>query len=79
MTKLLFDPIVVKDSQSDGGLANSASTNEGDWNEVLGKIDYLLDKDVGDHGAGHDVVACVVLPGRGGGGSLGALDAAVRY
>jgi len=44
MTKPLFDSIVVENIQSDGGLANSTSTNEGDWNEVLGKIDYLLDQ-----------------------------------
>ena len=44
MTKPLFDPIVVKNSQSDGSLANSTSTNEGDRNEVLGKIDYPLDQ-----------------------------------
>ena len=44
VTKPLFDPIVVKNSQSDRSLANSTSTNEGNRNEVLGKIDYLLDQ-----------------------------------
>ena len=44
MTKPLLDPIVLKNGQGDGGLANSASTNEGDWSKVLSKIDYLLDQ-----------------------------------
>jgi len=44
MTKLLLDPIVVKNSQSDGGLPDSASTDKGDWSKVLGEIDYLLDQ-----------------------------------
>jgi hypothetical protein len=44
MTKSLLDPVVVENGQGDGGLANSTSTNEGDWNEVLSEIDYLLDQ-----------------------------------
>ena len=39
----LLDPIVVEDGQSDGGLANAAGANEGNWAEVLSEIDYLLD------------------------------------
>jgi hypothetical protein len=39
-----LDPIVVKNSQGDGGLANPASADESDRNEVLSKIDYLLDQ-----------------------------------
>ena len=38
----LLDAIVVEDRQSNGGLANTAGANEGDWVEVLGEIDYLL-------------------------------------
>ena len=32
----LFDAIVMEDSQSDGGLADSANTNESERGEVLG-------------------------------------------
>ena len=40
-----LDPIVVKNGQGDGCLADSTSTNEGDWDhEILGKIDNLLDQ-----------------------------------
>ena len=44
VAKPLLDPVVVENSQSDGGLADSARANEGDWNEVLSEINYLLDK-----------------------------------
>ena len=44
IAKPLFNPIMVEDGQGDGCLADSAGTNESDWNEVLGKIDYLLDQ-----------------------------------
>jgi hypothetical protein len=44
IAKLLLDPIVVENSQGDGGLADSASTDESDWGEVLSEIDYLLDQ-----------------------------------
>ena len=38
----LLDAIVVEDRQSNGGLADTAGANEGDWVEVLNEIDYLL-------------------------------------
>jgi len=44
ITKPLLDLIVMEDSQGDGGLANSASTDESNWSEVPGEIDYLLDQ-----------------------------------
>jgi len=44
MTKSLLDPVVVEDGYGDRGLADPASTDESDWSEVLGKIDYLLDQ-----------------------------------
>ena len=43
IAKPLLDPIVVKESQGNGGLADPASADESDWNEVLGEIDYLPD------------------------------------
>jgi len=39
----LFDMIVVEDCQSDGGLPDSASTNESDRCEVFSKTNDLLD------------------------------------
>ena len=39
----LLDAIVVEDRQNDGGLADTAGANEGNWVEVLGETDYLLD------------------------------------
>jgi hypothetical protein len=42
VAKPLLDPVVVENRQGDGSLANSTSANEGDWNNVLSKIDYLL-------------------------------------
>ena len=44
MAKPLLDPVVVENGQGDGGLADSASTDEGDWIKVLNKMDYLLDQ-----------------------------------
>ena len=44
VAKPLLDPIVVEDGQGDGCLANSASTDEGDWSEVLSEIDYLFNQ-----------------------------------
>ena len=44
VAKALLDPIMVEDGQGDGGLADSASTDEGDWIKVLNKMDYLLDQ-----------------------------------
>jgi len=44
IAKSAFDAIVVEDGQSGGCLVSSASTNEGNWNEVLSEIDYLLDQ-----------------------------------
>jgi hypothetical protein len=43
IAKPLLDPIVVENGQGDGGLANSASTNESDRNKRLSEIDYLFD------------------------------------
>ena len=42
MAKSLLDPIVVKNSQGNGGFANPSSTNESDWSKILSEIDYLL-------------------------------------
>jgi len=44
VTKPLLDPVVVENGQGDRSLADSASTDEGDWGEVLSEIDYLLDQ-----------------------------------
>jgi len=44
IAKPLLDLIVMENNQSDGGLAGSASTDESNWDEVLGEIDYLLDQ-----------------------------------
>ena len=44
VAKPLLDPIMVKNGQGDRRLADSASTDESDWNKVLSKIDYLLDQ-----------------------------------
>ena len=44
IAKPLLDPIMVENGQGDRCLANSASTDEGDWNKVLSKIDYLFDQ-----------------------------------
>ena len=46
MAEPLLDPIVVEDSQSDGGLADSTWTYESNWSEALGQVDYLLDQPV---------------------------------
>jgi len=35
---------VVENGQGDGRLADSTGTDEGDWNKVLGEINYLLDQ-----------------------------------
>jgi len=42
--KPFLDAIVVKDSQSDGRLADSAGTNESDGCEVCCQINDLLDQ-----------------------------------
>jgi len=44
VTEPLFDPVVMENGQGNRGLADSASTDEGDWGEVLSEIDYLLDQ-----------------------------------
>ena len=44
IAKPLLDTIVVKKGQGNGGLPDPASTDESDWNKVLGEIDYLLDQ-----------------------------------
>jgi len=44
MAKPLLDPIVVKNGQGDGGLADTTSTNQGDRDKLLGEIDYPLDQ-----------------------------------
>lgn len=43
-TKPVLDPIVAKNSQGNGCLANPASTDEDNWNKVLGEIDCLLNQ-----------------------------------
>jgi len=44
VTEPLLDVIMVKDGQSNRGLANPAGTDEGDWSEVVGKTDDLVDQ-----------------------------------
>jgi hypothetical protein len=44
IAKLSLYPIVVKNSQGDGGLANPSGTSESDWNRVLSEIYYILDQ-----------------------------------
>ena len=68
MTKPLLDPVVVENGQCDGGLADSASTNQGDWGEVLCEIDYLLDQ----------LSRPKNVLGGGGGDSPGMLGSGVR-
>ena len=43
VTESSFDPIVVKDGQSDRRLSNPAGTNEGSGCEVFGQTNDLLD------------------------------------
>ena len=53
VAKPLLDPIVVENGQGNGGLADSACTNESNWGEALGEIDHLLDQYVASkHGPG---------------------------
>ena len=40
----LLDAIVMKNSQSDRRLADSASTDEGDWSQVFGETDDPFDQ-----------------------------------
>ena len=42
--KSLFDPIIVKDGQDDGGFANSSRADQGDRREVFCKTDHLVDQ-----------------------------------
>jgi hypothetical protein len=44
VTEPLFDPIVVENGQGDGGLANSAGTDESDRSEVFCESNDLLDQ-----------------------------------
>ena len=44
VAKPLLDSIVVEDRQGDRGLADSASTDQSDWSQLLGQIDNLLDQ-----------------------------------
>ena len=44
LTKPLLDAVVMKNSQSDGCLADSADTNESNWGEIFCKTNNLLDK-----------------------------------
>ena len=44
IAKLPLDPIVMKNSQGDGGLANSTGADESDRNKPLNEIDYLPDQ-----------------------------------
>jgi len=43
LAKPLFDAMVMKNSQSNGCLADSASTDESDWSQVFGETDDPLD------------------------------------
>ena len=44
MAKPLLDSVMMENGQGDRGLADPASTGQGDWNKVLGEIDYLPDQ-----------------------------------
>jgi len=44
LAKPLFDAMVMKNSQSDGCLADPASTDESDWSQVFGKTGDPLDQ-----------------------------------
>ena len=44
MAKPPLDPVVVENGQGDGGLPDSTSTNQGNWNKILGEIDCLLNQ-----------------------------------
>ena len=44
MAKPFLDAIVMEDSQSEGGLSNSAGTDESDGREVFCEADDLLDQ-----------------------------------
>ena len=46
VAKPLLDAIVVEDGQSDGSLADSTGTNEGDWSKLFCKADNFLDQRV---------------------------------
>ena len=39
-----LDTIMVENGKCNRGFADSAGTNESDWNQVLCEIDYLLDE-----------------------------------
>ena len=45
-TKSLLDVTVVKDSQSNGCLPNSSSTNKSDWCKAVDKMNDLLNQPV---------------------------------
>ena len=44
VTKPLFDAIIVEGGQSDGRLANSASTDQSDWGDVFCETNDLFDQ-----------------------------------
>ena len=44
LAKSLFDAVVMKNGQSDGCFADSASTEESDWSQVFGETDDFLDQ-----------------------------------
>jgi len=44
VTKPLLDAVVVQDGQSDGRLADPASTDESNWGEIFRETDDLLDQ-----------------------------------
>ena len=43
VTETLLDAVFMENGQSDGGLADSSSTNESEWSEVFCKADDPLD------------------------------------
>jgi hypothetical protein len=44
LAKPLLDAMVMKNGQSDGCLAHSASSDESDWSQVFGETDDPLDQ-----------------------------------
>jgi len=67
VTKPLLDPVVVQNSQGNRGLSDSASTDEGDWGEVLRSTTFSINSSRPKN----------VLGGRGG-DSPGILYSSVR-
>ena len=67
LAKLLLDPIVVEDGQSDRGLPDPPCADEGDWSEVSRETNDLVNQ----------LVASKAGPrrwGRGFSGSAGSIN-----